>query len=253
MTQPTIDVDAVVREVLRQLTESTRRATGDAKSVASVVATKDSKATDAAVATAVANEWRLDERLVTVATLARRPAGTRRVIVPRGAVVTPAALDELRSARIELTIGAIATSGPATAGTNEKLEKLYVHATHDGPSLAALVRLLSRVGRSIETLVPASLPEAVAELVAVAAQSRNVGVLVTRHVDAALCLANRHREVRAVAGRDKASVREAIRDLGANLLVLDPSRFSLFSLASLIETFAAPGSRTCARDWSRTT
>ena len=54
---------------------------------------------------AESRELSVPERLVTLATLRGRLDGVARVVVPRRAVVTPAARDELKQRRIELQRG----------------------------------------------------------------------------------------------------------------------------------------------------
>ena len=80
-------IELVVREVIRRLTADGRF---------SLAGT---------AATASPRELQISERLVTLATLNGRLDGVSRVIVPRRAVVTPAARDELKQRRIELQRG----------------------------------------------------------------------------------------------------------------------------------------------------
>lgn len=81
-------MELVVREVIRRLMADGRLSlTGTA-------------------AVAAPRELQISERLVTLATLSGKLDGIARVVVPRRAVVTPAARDELKQRRIELQRGA---------------------------------------------------------------------------------------------------------------------------------------------------
>ena len=126
MTIETLDIDRLVREVVRRLTEANQ---GDAtrttptfapappmttSALANSISPPPSPPSSNSPATAgPADVWRLATRLLTVATLDARPAGTRTVVAPRGAVVTPAARDRLRQLRIELQFTDHAALTPA--------------------------------------------------------------------------------------------------------------------------------------------
>jgi hypothetical protein len=81
-------VERIVQEVIRRLTAGGWTVSAQPVTGAAVPASQ--------------SELVLQERLVTLATLQGRLAGVTRVIVPRRAVVSPAARDELRAQSIEL-------------------------------------------------------------------------------------------------------------------------------------------------------
>ena len=72
-----------------------------------------------------------------------------------------------------------------------------------------------------------------------------LGLLLTPHTAAALCLANRLAGVRAVLGCNANSVEADLSAVGANLLVADPQSVSLFRLARMAGDFYRGGIRPC--------
>src|SRR5690349_18307242 len=93
-----IDIEEIVREVLRRLPER-----------------PNVKSPDKQLATR-ANEIVIDQRVVTLASLDGRLTGATQVVVPRGAVVTPAVRDILRQSGVALTF---ATADRATNKQNK--------------------------------------------------------------------------------------------------------------------------------------
>ena len=118
-------------------------------------------------------------------------------------------------------------------------------AKHFDP--ATFVEALLRDGLAIERLASTGLTSVVRELADHAARGGRATVLLTTNPEAAACLANRWPGVRAVAGRDVASVRRAIPEVAANLLARRSggrsSRFSPIT-GRVLCRLAAPGPRT---------
>ena len=96
MTTSDLDIDAIVREVLRRLEQhaAAARNGSDAQARFNEPLTKP--------ATAPAKELIITDRVVTLATLHKRLAGVQQVVVGQRAVVTPAVRDELRQRGIAL-------------------------------------------------------------------------------------------------------------------------------------------------------
>ncbi|MFO0817971.1 MAG: hypothetical protein U1A77_08520 [Pirellulales bacterium] len=262
MTIESLDIDRIVREVVRRLAESRVGEVAEAASPAPSTSRHDSAA--GASVTAVKPQvkgatphaggesqeaWRLTTRLVTLESLAARPASARILSVARGTVVTPAARDQLRQWRIELKF-VEAVGGEVAKRSAAPVGKLYLHGATGVKISASLVKSLGSLGWAIEPLVPAPLPQAIAELAAVLGEPTRIGVLLTPDRDLSLCLANRWSTVRALAVDDKAigvkaSIETAVRQWGANLLVLDHRRASEPTLRGWIEGFAKLGPRDC--------
>ena len=79
-----------------------------------------------------------------------------------------------------------------------------------------------------------------------------LGVLLTENGMLALCAANRHRGVRAALGASPELARQAVRALGANLLVVDPAGRTLDELAGTLRAFTEDGPRECPSQHRRT-
>jgi hypothetical protein len=104
---------------------------------------------------------------------------------------------------------------------------------------------LAREGFRVKPLSSDCLIAANDELAAEILQPNTLGVLLSRHAAAALCLANRLRGVRAVGGIDAPAVAAASAAVGANLLVADPRVGNFFQLKQAITEFARGGVRPC--------
>ena len=135
-------------------------------------------------------------RVVTMAESAG-PAGRRSggVVVAAGAVVTPAVRDELHRRRIGLVR---ADPQSAAAATRPAVVIVVGGPPFDPPVCwsGPRPRGLSRSSRGTSDCLIAATDQLASEV----AKPDTLGVLLTRHAAAALCLANRHAGVRAVRG-----------------------------------------------------
>jgi hypothetical protein len=66
----------------------------------------------------------------------------------------------------------------------------------------------------------------------------------------ALCLANRQASIRAAWGMSVASVREAAKLIGANLLVVNPAQHGVYELRGMIREFVG-GRHECPKLYCR--
>ena len=223
MSNERSNLEQIVRDVVARLTASER--------------------TDEVSPCAVANRetLRLDEPLITLATLEGRLAGTRRVEVAERTVITPAARDYLSARNILL----LRNSAPSKQGEPAKLARLLVGVAESEIEPAGW--LDSPLGRQIELeqLARADLVDLVDEMARRVATDRVAGVLLTDAPDAALCVANRHSGVRAIGGLDAEGVRRARRTIAANLLVAQPSRQSPFALRQMAAAMLDEETYTC--------
>jgi hypothetical protein len=220
-----VDVEAVVREVIRRLQLKSNEG--------AQVNTAISNGAHAAKS----NQLVVTQRVVTLAELDGRLIGAAQVVVPKGAVVTPAAKDLLRQAGVALTY--------ATGNTNSKTHRLTVGVAETNYEPAALLAAIEGEFTSIEQLARTGLVTVVDELAAQVALGGSLGLLITDKTMAGACLANRQRDVRAAGAVSTAEVNEAVGQLGANLLVIRPGRKSLAELKQMIATFARGGARNC--------
>ncbi len=178
----------------------------------------------------VGGELVLENKVVSVAELADRLSGVTRVAVPRGAIFTPAARDELRKRNIAIASRVSPVPGSATSHT------LVVGMADTSYNPAALVQMLGSDRMKIERLPSVGLINIVEELCEHVTKGGTSGLLITEQSAAALCLANRQRGVRAVLGQSVSAVRHASAAVAANFLVIDPTGKGLFELRQMVRT-----------------
>lgn len=237
-----LDLEMIVREVLRQLQQlGVGPAVGDE--------TRDGNGTEkqtlAAPPAREPGQLQLEPRTITLGLIHGRLQGVKEVLVSAGAVVTPSVRDELRKRQIALRFRS------ESAGDSPVRARVVLgvaggmHA--NGAALAAVTAETAGAARIDR--------ECVLEVVrqvsqAVAGNKGRIGVLLTDRPAVALCLANRQASVRAAWGVSVASVREAARLIGANLLVVDPSQHGLYELRGMIREFVA-GRHECPEAYRR--
>ncbi len=256
MIDPTFDIERVVREVLAELglAPAAEAAPCDrAPELPRVVESAPSCSTPgtaevapsvpepvcAAPAAPSPDELFLSGRVVTMGELPDRLDAVRRVVVPRGAVVTPAVRDELIRRNITLTFADMSEGRPAAP------VRLVVVATGTRFDPTALAAGLTRDGLNVEHSASDCILASTDQLAAEVAKPNTLGLLLTRHTAAGLCLANRLGGVRAVAGADAPTVAAAAAAVGANLLVADPKAGTFFQLKQMITEFCRSGVRAC--------
>ncbi len=109
----------------------------------------------------------------------------------------------------------------------------------------SLLAALAREGFQATPSTSDCLIAATDHLAAEIQQGDALGVLLTRHAAAGLCLANRLAGVRAVGGIEAPAVAAATAAVAANLLVVDPRAGTFFQLKQAITEFSRGGVRTC--------
>ena len=185
-------------------------------------------------------ELTLPNKVITLATLENRLTGVRQIVVPPGAIITPAVRDLLaeKAIKVFFGIGPKSTEVPAKAnnetGTPEGASLVILLVTRR-VSTEQLENLLRPEGitaayESLDCLVRAS------DRVAEVCRSGNLAVVLTRHVSMEVCVANRHKGVRAVAGRWGMDIAAETASVGANVLVADVTA-GLFALKRMITAF----------------
>lgn len=245
MAPSALDIEQIVRDVMRELELRTaKEVAAPSKPAAPPAATATpapapSPASSSKKHEAADSEPKplvIDASVVTMAVLSGRLDGVRQVVVPAGAVVTPAVYDELYRRNATLTF---ATTESATGAVRLVL---VVAGKHFDPS--ALVAAL-RPALTVETHATDCLMAASDLMAAEVARPNTLGVLVTRHTSSALCLANRLSGVRAVWTPDASHVASAAAAVGANVLVLDPRSGGHFGLKRQITEFCRGGVKAC--------
>ena len=207
MNHTTRDIDWIVKEVVRRLTN---------------LQTATESHTDVA-----AEATSLRRRVITVESLPDRRSSAKRIVIPSTAIVTPAAKDEIRDRGLELVRGAT-TSIPPT--DRKRLFVGYCGGTSVGlVDLAIMQRHydLRELGQA-----PA---EALAKQLSSQMGLADVAVLVCDQPSAAVCYANRHWQLRAFWAVDVASVEEARQSIGANVMVVQSKQIR--SCDAVVATF----------------
>jgi ribose 5-phosphate isomerase RpiB len=69
--------------------------------------------------------------------------------------------------------------------------------------------------------------------------------VLTNRVATAVCVANRQRGVRAAAASNRGEIENTIRELGANLLVIDTARRGTLEIERMVAAFIATPQRDC--------
>jgi hypothetical protein len=245
MAEMQLDIDAIVREVVRRLQRAQTSITADKKPshpVGPGRRTGPGAPTDDRAQTGPADVpgvLQVDHRVVTMTVLEGRLNGIKQLVVPPGAVVTPSVRDVLRKKRVELVF---ADPTPCAGSANGS----------PGFAVAVLAGDASTILRSVldhpqnATRVESNgLVDAVAQLTDAVADGSRLALLLTSQPALALCLANRRRGVRAVWGVNAVLAAEATACVGANLLVVDPGKGSLHEVRSMLKQFLQSGVRPC--------
>ena len=164
-----------------------------------------------------------DPRPVGAATLAlleRVAAGTRQVAIDPRAVVTPSARDHARDVGLAIVRTAAASGLPAAV--RPFLVATAACAADPGTKAAAIARAVPGASR-----LPASgISDVIAACALHAARDAARGILLTSRPAVAVILANRSASLRAVTGRDAATLAAHAAACAANLLIIDPATFS---------------------------
>jgi hypothetical protein len=166
-------------------------------------------------------------------------AGIRRLVVPPQAVVTPSVRDELLRRNVTLVYGQ-----PAVSARPERVHLVLavLGSRYEPGSLLAAVESepVQAELRRYDCLVAAT-----DELAREVADPDTLGAIISTYPAMAVCLANRHRGVRAVWGLDPARLLSDLESVGANLLVLDPRSLGPFPLRQMVVQFCRRGPGEC--------
>lgn len=223
-------IAAVVREVMRRLIRA------DLPSEGLLAPVSPAPPAAASAGSQPAGSVTIAERLVTGASLATVPAGTRVVSLRHDALITPSARDAARAAGITLVRsakGAGNVTGPAA-----QPRPLFV-ATADCPGdIAARTASLVRALPNAQRLPATGLSDVVASLGLHLTRDGGRAILLAGRPHVATALANRSAGVRAVTARDTQALLAAAEECAANLLVVSPRDMSGASLERIAVTFA---------------
>ncbi|MFT3788254.1 MAG: hypothetical protein QM770_19130 [Tepidisphaeraceae bacterium] len=163
--------------------------------------------------------------------------------LPFGARLTPAAQDFLRANKLEIRYGDPATPKPAqlvAPSAPSTSAVLWWSGTASGVAKAAI----SMVSREANLLPLTVLEDGTKALSAVRALAAEVktgratgGVLIADHAGAAVVFANKVPCLRAIVATSLASLDAAVRDVAANVLIVEPASHTMMSLKNVIARF----------------
>jgi hypothetical protein len=238
MTQTHLDIDRVVREVLAELKRAPASSSSSSPTT-TIVVSSESTAKTPPPKPSGSGELVLSMRLVTMEDIGDKLNGIRCVVVNPQAVVTPAVRDALRQRNI--TLSRVLTPKNASIAPL----KLVIVAARSKFDAKLLANTLQSDGLEVKCHTTDCIIDATDRLAGELAEGNALGLLITPHTAAALCLANRLPVLRAVLGCDGDGVESDIRAVGANLLVADPQNISLFKLCRMAGEFFRGGMRPC--------
>ena len=181
----------------------------------------------------------ISARVVTMDEVLGRLDSVRRVVVSREAIVTPAVRDELLRRGIALTFADSSNCRPTAVRL-----RAYDVGNRFRSGGARGRRWPARASVS-ECAAADCLIAATDQLAAEVSKPETLGVLLSPHAAAGLCLANRLSGVRAITACDAPGVAAAAAAVGANLLAADPQAGSFFQLKQMITEFGRGGVRPC--------
>ena len=203
----TIDIDRIVREVVRRLQKQNEHA-------AVVGAGTEQRQTVSG------GVLRLTNDVVTLAQVAERLSGVQQLVVTQHAVVTPAVRDELRAKQVVLVRDDARSAH--TEIDRQKLRHALVVAS-DEPSYRG--NDISWTGWEIQRVAAGDLASQLQQLeigLEANSEQRTFGLFVTRRPYVVACTANRRPAFRAAVVGQAAETTEARETLDANLFVVRP-------------------------------
>lgn len=220
MSQPHHEIDRLVREAIGELR--------------GVKQDKPRTAGALAASPPAANSLTLTDKVISLAGLNGQLKTIQRLFVRPDAIVTPALRDELRARGIVVERTAIHDKTKVIQPT----DGLTLASVDTDFAPAEMLRTLNQTGLTAQTIEPMNLIETIHHLATLLASPTNRAVLFTSRSAAALCLANRRSELRAALAYSAPAVDEAVKEIGANVLVVRPQEHSRHQLRRLVIAFA---------------
>lgn len=228
-------VAVIVREVLRRIRADLQPAVATPPAAPAALVLPAAQA--AAGPIAAAGVFQLAEKLVSAASLATIPAGTKTVMLRHDALITPSGRDAARAAGC--TLLRTAKGAQATPGSAPASRPFFVAAAECPGDSAARTAGLVRLLPGAQQLPATGLTDVVASLGLHLTRDGGRGILLAGRPHVAVALANRSAGVRAVTARDTTTLLGAAHECAANLLVIAPRDFSASSLERIGSTLAS--------------
>ena len=183
---------------------------------------------------------RLTQKVVSVADLANSWGKFRKLVVPKNAILTPSVKDELRKRGVEYSMDDAAREN--TPSSTDFSVWIAWHKIKQQPT-----GLLEQIKKQHSTHEYKF--DCILETMKAASDALHIGgdvmlaVVLSGYTAAAICVANRHENIRAVAGHDVMVLKNDAIQIGANMLVVDPGKMGKFKTKELVKTFLDGGVR----------
>ncbi len=211
-TQPPVssnDIAHLVTEVLRRIHAET-----------------DGSKTQSAGLTPPETTATVPDRVIAAETIIKLAPGTRVAYVKHKAVITPSARDLARDRGITLV--------PAKANTSQPTEsQLFIAQAECSTDVSSVAATIRRAVSTIQQLPSAGLATTLESFADHAGRDAARCILLTENAAVACVAANRFHAIRAIVGSDTTTVADSISRCAANLVILNPSQFSLASMAQI--------------------
>lgn len=177
----------------------------------------------------------LTDRVVTLESIARLPTSTRRLAVCRTAVVTPAVRDEVKKRNIEMVrVDSVTNDKASQPRSNPKQLLIAKYQTPVSPR--DLIHSAQAVGIRTREITEATSPEVLAARLTTSIGCQQVAMVLTGLPHVITCAANRNGSLRAAFVQSTHCVTAAKHTLDANVLVVDPTRWSTSDLVCAAKT-----------------
>jgi hypothetical protein len=233
------DIERIIREVLSQLGVG---GAASSNGQPTAVAKEPPPAHDV-------SRFVIPERLVTLATLEGRLNGAKVVAVRRGAVITPAVRDELKSRNIRLEFHNEEGAKPAAAA---KTRLIVGIGDTDLDVRTALDAVSAHVAgqAQVQSVQSADLAILVRRVKDEFAVQPSLGVVLSVRPVAAAGLANRQPGLRAAWACHPRAVAEAVRTFAANVIAYNPASHSKFEQRNMLQAFVQGGVLPCPPEFA---
>lgn len=209
------DIARLVTEVLRRIHAET-----------------DSSQTQSARLTPPEAAATVSDRVIAAETIIKLAPGTKVAYVERKAVITPSARDLARDRGIEFIT--------AKTDTTQKSDpQLFIAQAECATDVSAIAATIRRAVSTSQQLPSAGLATTLESLAEHASRDAARCILLTESTAVACVAANRFSAIRAVLGSDSTALTDSIARCAANLVILDPRKFSTASLTQIAKHLTA--------------
>ena len=209
------DIARLVTEVLRRIHAET-----------------DSSQTQSARLTPPEAAATVSDRVIAAETIIKLAPGTKVAYIERKAVITPSARDLARDRGIEFIT--------AKTDTTQKSDpQLFIAQAECATDVSAIAATIRRAVSTSQQLPSAGLATTLESLAEHASRDAARCILLTESTAVACVAANRFSAIRAVLGSDSTALTDSIARCAANLVILDPRKFSTASLTQIAKHLTA--------------